>query len=87
MTTVIPKVIDLSQPFSTVLWPTDFWNIIPPEQCSVAQKFVREIEAYLNISRLDVSFEEEWSKFPPPEAEGLSLPQFINPVSPPFPPQ
>lgn len=85
MTTVIPKVIDLSQPFSTLVWPTDFWNIIPHEQSSVARRFVREIEAYMNVKCSDVSFEEEWSKSPPLEAEGLSLPEFINPVSPPIP--
>jgi len=39
------------------------------------------METTLGLTCEEISFEEIWAKSPPAEANGLSLPEFINPVS------
>ncbi|KAM4057223.1 amidase [Hirsutella rhossiliensis] len=66
------------QPFSSVIWAKDFWNIIEDDQINTARDFANKVASVLNISGDDVSFEEAWTKSPPAEANGASLLEFIT---------
>lgn len=72
---------ELAKPFSSVIWPVDFWRAISPEQVDIARKFTKAIENVLGAQCNEISFEEIWSKSPPAEAGRLTLPEYINPVS------
>jgi len=67
-----------NKPFSSVIWPTDYWSIIDPAQTKLARGFVAAIEAVLGISSRDVSFSEAWNENPPAEAAGQSLSDYID---------
>ncbi|KAM0259427.1 hypothetical protein ACHAQJ_003321 [Trichoderma viride] len=66
--------------FSSIIWPTDFWRIIKPEQVNKAKSFAQEAATKLNIKFEEISFEEYW-KASPPSKEASSLPSFINPAT------
>jgi len=72
-----------NKPFSSVIWPTDYWGIIDPAQTQLAREFVETLTAVLGITCKDVSFTEAWSKNPPADADaaGLALPDYINEAS------
>lgn len=66
------------QPFSAVIWPTDYWSIIDPAQTEAARDFAKTTTKILGVAFEEVSFETLWAKLSPPEAHGLSLGEFIN---------
>ncbi|KAH8122242.1 amidase signature enzyme [Trichoderma asperelloides] len=66
--------------FSSIIWPTDFWKVIDPEQASKARLFAQSAAAKLNVKLVDMSFEECWNASPPTE-DASSLPNFINPAT------
>lgn len=47
----------------------------------MARGFAKEMASHLEVPLEDVSFEAAWGKSQPPEARGLSLSEFICPVS------
>ena len=49
---------------SSILWPTDYWASIDPEQRETALKFVADLEHSLNLRLIEVSFREELQKAP-----------------------
>ncbi|EHK20648.1 uncharacterized protein TRIVIDRAFT_223620 [Trichoderma virens Gv29-8] len=63
--------------FSSIIWPTDFWNIIGSEQKGLAQSFAQEMATKLNVKFEEISFEERWKNVPPTDETSL-LPAFIN---------
>ncbi|KAJ6037380.1 amidase signature enzyme [Penicillium herquei] len=67
--------------FSAVIWPTDFWNIVDPDQCELARSFMQDIDENLGVEHWDISFKDTWSDQPPEETDGLSLADFINPAT------
>lgn len=77
-TTVTTK-LTRTQQFSSIIWPTDFWKVIDPDQASKARLFAQSAAAKLNVKLVDMSFEECWNASPPTE-DATSLPTFINPV-------
>ncbi|UKZ96364.1 uncharacterized protein TrAFT101_011160 [Trichoderma asperellum] len=66
--------------FSSIIWPTDFWKVIDPDQASKARLFAQSAAAKLNVKLVDMSFEECWNASPPTE-DATSLPTFINPAT------
>ncbi|KAF3480209.1 uncharacterized protein GIQ15_05556 [Arthroderma uncinatum] len=68
-------------PFSSIIWPIDFWKIIDADQCTLALQFVKDMESHLYIKHSKISFENVWSNSLPSEAAGLSLPEYINPAT------
>ncbi|KAK0631095.1 amidase signature domain-containing protein [Bombardia bombarda] len=69
------------KPFSSIVWPKDYWSIIDHTQVEIARTFAKSIEAALDITTEEISFEESWIKSPPAEANGPTLPAFINEAS------
>ncbi|RSL54933.1 hypothetical protein CEP54_009624 [Fusarium duplospermum] len=69
------------KPFSSIIWPTDFWSIIDSDQAQLAKGFAEVLQAELNVSLEELSFEHVWNDSPPSEANGKSLPAFINPAT------
>ncbi|KAI0115657.1 amidase signature domain-containing protein [Nemania sp. FL0031] len=65
-------------PFTSIIWPTDYWSIIDQKQVDIARGFVGKIKAALRIECDDVSFQDTWATSPPSTAEGLSLGEYIN---------
>ncbi|KAI0401956.1 hypothetical protein F4802DRAFT_600484 [Xylaria palmicola] len=55
--------------------PIDFWSIIGSEQVTIAKSFVEKIKVFLALECENLSFK---AMFPPPEAEGVSLDDYIN---------
>lgn len=70
-----------NQPFSSIVWPVDFWAIIDDDQQAMARKFARNCGAQLGIDITELSFQDMWKKSPPPESEGLALLEFLGEVS------
>ncbi|KAJ4251076.1 hypothetical protein NW762_011727 [Fusarium torreyae] len=68
-------------PFSSIIWPEDFWKIIDEEQVELGKKFAKLIEQDLGIELESLSFEDAWEDNPPSNANGQSLPSFINPAT------
>ncbi|OKL58530.1 hypothetical protein UA08_06367 [Talaromyces atroroseus] len=68
------------KPFSSIIWPTDFWSIVEPEQVEIARDFMKTAESTLGVQCEPVSFEGLWEKSPPAQSKGLSLLEFIHPV-------
>ncbi|KAJ5623416.1 amidase signature enzyme [Penicillium lividum] len=66
---------------SAIIWPTDFWSIIDPDQCDLALKLVKDMESHLGLQHCKVSFDDIWKSEPPYEAGGLSLIDFIGPAT------
>ena len=58
---------------SSILWPTDYWASIDPEQCEIARKFVASLENGLDLRATEISFREKWQQAPPQDAGNLSL--------------
>ncbi|KAJ4402242.1 hypothetical protein N0V85_005352 [Neurospora sp. IMI 360204] len=50
-------------------------------QVKTAREFAGKMGSILGVDFVDVSFEATWAASPPPEARGLSLPEFIKHVS------
>ncbi|KAI1127063.1 amidase signature domain-containing protein [Nemania abortiva] len=65
-------------PFTSIIWPTDYWSVIDPSQIEIAKGFVKKVKAVLDIECDEVSFEAIWRKSPPSDAKGLSLGDYIN---------
>ncbi|UKZ82671.1 hypothetical protein TrVFT333_010465 [Trichoderma virens FT-333] len=57
--------------FSSIIWPTDFWNIIDSKQKSLAQSFAQEMATKLNVKFEEISFEERWKNVPPSDEAPL----------------
>ncbi|KAK3946710.1 amidase signature domain-containing protein [Pseudoneurospora amorphoporcata] len=66
------------KPFTSIIWATDFWNIMDARQVKTAREFAGKMGSILGVDFVDVSFEATWAASPPPEARGLSLPEFIK---------
>lgn len=74
-------VTELPQPYTSVKWAVDFWSYIDSNQVTIAEGLVQDIESHLNLKHSKVSFADEWAKSIPPEADGLSLDDYMVPVS------
>ncbi len=74
-------LVKSDRPFSEIIWPTDFWEIIDSHQVELAIKFAASIGASLDLASREVSFRDSWAREPPPEAAGLSLQDYIVDVS------
>lgn len=69
------------EPISAIIWPSDFWAFINPNQQSLARPFISELEACLKLNCQEVSFAAEWAKKPPKEAGLESLDDFMKDAS------
>ncbi|KAH7264620.1 amidase signature domain-containing protein [Fusarium solani] len=69
------------QPFTSIIWPADFWTIIDHHQAQLTKHFAGVLQEELNVSLEELSFEQIWNDSPPSEANGMSLPAFINPAT------
>ncbi|RSL62726.1 hypothetical protein CEP53_004672 [Fusarium sp. AF-6] len=67
--------------FSSIIWPTDFWSIIEPDQAQLAKGFAEVLQTELNVSLEELSFKHLWNDSPPSEANCMSLSAFINPAT------
>ncbi|KAI1117723.1 amidase signature domain-containing protein [Nemania sp. NC0429] len=65
-------------PFTSIIWPTDYWSIIDSHQADTAVQFVHTIESVLNIKCTEVSFAAAWKQSPPSDAQRLSLGDYTN---------
>ncbi|KAL3590974.1 hypothetical protein FPOAC2_13179 [Fusarium poae] len=70
-----------TKPFSSIIWPEDFWKIIDKEQVDMGRKFSKLVEQDLGIVLESLSFEEIWAKNPPSVANGRLLHDFIHPAT------
>lgn len=68
------------QSFTSIIWPVDFWKVIDAKQTVIAQDFAKQMKSTLKAEYEEISFEDIWLKYPPTEADGQSLPDFINGV-------
>ncbi|KAI0396029.1 amidase signature domain-containing protein [Xylariaceae sp. FL0594] len=66
------------QPFSSIIWPTDFWSVIDSSQIEIAKDFVEKIKATLDIECHELSFAAAWKESPPSEAQDQTLADYIN---------
>ncbi|KAK4197147.1 amidase signature domain-containing protein [Triangularia verruculosa] len=66
------------KPFGSIVWATDFWDIVEVNQQQMARNFIRIIKDTLTIECHDVSFSKAWAQAPPAEANGLSLVSYID---------
>ncbi|EHK47285.1 uncharacterized protein TrAtP1_010052 [Trichoderma atroviride] len=66
--------------FSSIIWPTDFWKIIDPDQASKAKSFAQSMATKLNVKLVDMSFEGCWNVSPPTK-DASSLQEFIHPAT------
>jgi hypothetical protein len=71
----------LWQNFTSIVWPSDYWVVIGPEQTAIASEFVQDLEQFLKVDRTVVSFKTEWDRSAPVEAGGLSLQEYTVDVS------
>ena len=62
---------------TSIIWPTDYWTSIDPEQREMALQFVADLEHSLNVRMTEVSFREEWQKAPPQDAGDMSLHDYM----------
>lgn len=69
------------QPFSSIVWPVDFWAIIDKDQQAMARKFARNCGVHLGIDVIELSFQDVWKSSPPSESKGLALLEFLGEVS------
>ncbi|KAH8726966.1 hypothetical protein GQ44DRAFT_725725 [Phaeosphaeriaceae sp. PMI808] len=65
-------------PFTSIIWPLDFWKAIDVKQTAIAKKFAKQIKTSLDAEFAEISFDDVWLKSPPSEAESTSLPEFID---------
>ncbi|KAJ8105970.1 hypothetical protein ONZ43_g7220 [Nemania bipapillata] len=72
------KLRDEAMPFSSIIWPTDYWSIIDSKQITIAKGFVEKIKVSLALECEDLSFKAMWEQLPPSEAVGVSLDDYIN---------
>lgn len=69
------------QPFSSIVWPVDFWAIIDDDQQNMAYKFAPDCSTMLGIDTIEVSVKNMWKSSPPSESKGLALLEFLGEVS------
>ncbi|KAK5995289.1 Scytalone dehydratase-like Arp1-like protein [Cladobotryum mycophilum] len=74
------KFEKMPESFSSVIWPTDFWKIIDPEQAEIARSFAKNVAAKLMVKFEEISFEARWRASPPTKGVS-SLPRFIDPAT------
>ncbi|RAL00203.1 amidase signature enzyme [Aspergillus ibericus CBS 121593] len=48
------------KPFKKIIWPTDYWNTVHPDQRTVAEKFILDMEAALGIWHETISIQSRW---------------------------
>ncbi|KAI1155440.1 amidase signature domain-containing protein [Nemania diffusa] len=65
-------------PFTSIIWPTDYWSLIDSDQVEIVRKFVEKVKVGLAIECDEVSFQATWEQSPPSDAQGLSLGDYIN---------
>ncbi|KAI1425310.1 amidase signature domain-containing protein [Xylaria sp. FL1777] len=65
-------------PFTSIIWPTDYWSPVDPNQVEIARKFVERVKVVLAIGCYECSFQDTWEQSSPYDARGLSLRDYIN---------
>ncbi|KAF7555388.1 hypothetical protein G7Z17_g2234 [Cylindrodendrum hubeiense] len=73
--------LDNRKPFSSIIWPIDFWNMMDPAQTEIARTFAQVMRRVLAVTLEDISFEQMWATSPPSEACGLWMEAFMNPAT------
>jgi hypothetical protein len=67
-----------------IIVPTDFLPLDDVEQQAMVESFIRAVESFLGVKRIELSFRERWQRSPPEEAEGQCLDEYLKMVHHPF---
>ncbi|KAI1198239.1 amidase signature domain-containing protein [Nemania serpens] len=59
-------------PFTSIIWPTDYWSIIESDQVKTAKIFVEKIKPVLALECTEVSFAAAWKQSPPSDAQDVT---------------
>lgn len=59
--------------FPTIIWPSDYWDMIESDESDIAYSFLLDIESHLGVTHSKVSFRGVWERDPPRDAGTLSL--------------
>ena len=65
-----------------MLWPTDYWNSIDPQQRLLAKELANEIASNQNLQYREYSMKETWQSQPPEDTGTQSLDEYMLKASP-----
>ncbi|KAK5079669.1 hypothetical protein LTR70_005984 [Exophiala xenobiotica] len=61
-----------------ILYPKEFFPHSNPTHQAMVNEYVAVLEAFLGVKKTEFSLVERWAQYPPPEAEGKSLKDYLN---------
>lgn len=64
-----------------IIYPLDFFPHSDATQQAMVEDFITILERFLGTKRTEISIAERWEQFPPREAQGKSLEEYLAKVS------
>ncbi|KAL8791632.1 MAG: hypothetical protein Q9195_005781 [Heterodermia aff. obscurata] len=75
------KLATCDRKVSRIIWATDYWETIDPEQRTLAERFAKDLEAFLGLDQTKVSFRDAWHSSRYTESGNISLEDYLKNVS------